>query len=216
MLDVQKTRAFIREHTQLTSAAIVPEVKLHLATEIMPLWHATAEVLERYKLESPFWAFAWPGGQAIARTVLDAPELVRGKRVLDFATGSGLCAIAACLSGAAHVLATDTDPFVLAAAKLNAEANNVDFDVTTDDLLGAPLQDIDVVLAGDIFYERPLAERGLAWFRELHTRGIKILVGDPGRIYSPKDVFKTRARYQVPTSLELEDKPIRDTAVLEL
>lgn len=205
--------AFIRERTAPTPVPLVPELRLYQATEVTPLWHATAAELRDWD-DSPFWAFPWAGGQALARHLLDQPRLVRGRRVLDFASGSGLVAIAAARAGASAVLAVDIDPFCAAAIPLNADLNGVSLEVRLGDLVGDELTGVDLVLAGDVFYERELAERGLAWFRGLARRGIAVLAGDPGRLYSPAGGVAELARYQVPCSVEIEQEALRTTRVL--
>jgi predicted nicotinamide N-methyase len=204
---------FVRTRTALAPVPLVPEIAIHQATEVTPLWHATAAELDRWDA-SPFWAFPWAGGQALARHVLDRPELVRGRRVFDFATGSGLVAIAAARAGASEAVAADLDPFCEAAVALNAAANGVAVGFRLGDALGAPLDGFDVVLAGDVFYERRLAEAGLPWLRALARQGRTVLVGDPGRIYSPSEGLEELAAYDVPTPLEIEDRPLRRTRVL--
>ncbi|QJE72104.1 methyltransferase [Aerophototrophica crusticola] len=205
--------AFIRAHTALAAPPLVPEVPMYLATEITPLWQATEAWLEHHQVPPPFWAFAWAGGQALARHVLDNPGLVVGKRVLDFATGSGLVAIAAAKAGAAHVVAVEIDPFATAATELNAGANGVAVETRLADLVGQPLPDVEVLLAGDICYERPFAERALAWFRDLTRAGTLVLMGDPGRTYLPRTGLEPLATYTVPTTRELEDREQRETTV---
>lgn len=207
---------FVRRNTVLTTAPLLPEVHLHLATEVTPLWEATEETLRRTNLPPPYWAFAWPGGRAVARFVLDNPEQVRGKAVLDFAAGTGCVGIAAALAGAAVARACDIDAFSLAAIRLNAEANGVALDVEGEDLVGKPLPGVDVVLAGDVCYERPMAERVTAWLRTLAATGTLVVLGDPGRAYVPKEGLELLARYAVPTSLDLEDREVRETTVWRL
>lgn len=203
---------FIRAQTVLTAPPLVPEIRLHLADALVPLWEATEAELERMGLPPPYWAFAWAGGQALARYLLDNPDVVRGRTVLDFATGSGLAAIAAAKAGAARVAASDIDPFAVAAAELNAEANGVSLDLTTADLI-----DCDdgwaVVLAGDVCYEKPVAERVTAWLKQLASRGAEVLLGDPGRTYFPKDVTDWVVRYAVKTDREIEDTDVRNAVV---
>ncbi len=208
-------RAFVRGQTVLATAALVPEIRLHLATEVTPLWRATEAVLAARDVPPPYWAFAWPGGQALARYILDRPETVRGKRVLDFAAGSGLAAIAATRAQAAAVTAADTDAHAAAAIALNAAANAASIEILTADPIGRPSA-WDVVLAGDVCYEQPMADRTLAWLRMLAAGGTDILLGDPGRTYRPQDGVAELARYQVPTSLELETRTMCDTAVWRL
>lgn len=206
-------RAFITENTRRQSPPHTPELTLHLADEVMPIWRLTEEALEEIGLPPPFWAFAWAGGQALARYVLDNPVIVAGKRVVDFATGSGIVAIAAMKAGAAGVLASDIDPFCEAACGLNAAANGVAFDVTTVDLLDSPPPEADVFLAGDICYEKPLAEKVMAWLGAARARGASVLIGDPGRAYFPREGLVKLAQYEVPTTRELEDMEVKKTSV---
>ena len=211
----EKSEAFIRANTALMAPPHVPEIVLHLADEAHALWHRTEEELEAIGLPPPFWAFAWAGGQGLARHVLDHPHRVAGRRVLDFASGSGLVAIAAMKAGAAHVLAADIDPFCAAAIALNAAENGVAVDFTAEDLVGRP-GDWDVVLAGDVFYDRGFAERLLPWFAALKATGAEILVGDPGRAYLPKTGLDRLATYEVPVTRALEDSEVKRTTVWRL
>ena len=206
-------RAFILRHTRLQRPPHVPEIELHLASEIEPIWRQTEAALERTGLDPPFWAFAWAGGQALARYVLDHPEEVAGRRVLDFATGSGLVAIAALEAGAAGASACDIDPFCEAAVALNAEVNGVAIAFTSDDLLAAEAPAVDVILAGDVCYAWPFADRVHQWLGAAHRRGIRVLLGDPGRAYLPREGLKPLAVYEVQTTLELEDRDVRRTGV---
>ncbi len=194
---------FILAHTSAAPTPLVPELSLYQATELTPLWHATAAELAPWD-PAPFWAFPWAGGQALARHLLDHPELVCGRSVFDFATGSGLVAIAAARAGAARVVACDVDPFCEAAVLLNAELNHLAVEFRAGSALGDPLAGFEVVLAGDVFYERRLAEESLAWLGNLATRRVLALVGDPGRLYSPARGLVERASYDVPTSPEIE------------
>jgi predicted nicotinamide N-methyase len=209
-------RAFIRENTRLQSPPHTPELILHLADEITPIWKMTEEALAEIGLPPPFWAFAWAGGQAVARYVLDNPKLVAGKQVVDFASGSGMVGIAAMKAGAAHVLAADIDSFCEAALSLNAAANGVALDFTDADLLDAPAPAAEVILAGDICYEKPMAEKALAWLAAARDRGATVLIGDPGRSYFPREGLIKLAEYQVPTTRELEDMEVKKTAVWTL
>ena len=208
--------AFITSHTVLQAVPHAPEISLWLADEITPIWRLTEEELGEMGLPPPFWAFAWAGGQALARYLLDHPEVVAGKRVLDFASGSGLVAVAAMKAGATEVLAADIDPFCGAALALNAEANGVAASFTDRDLLDEAAPAVDVILAGDICYEKPLAERVMAWLREARAAGAEVLIGDPGRTYFPKTGLEQLAEYQVPTTRELEDLEVRRTRVWRL
>jgi len=209
---VKDRRDFIRANTALIAPPHVPEIRLHLADEAHDLWHRTEEELQAIGVEPPFWAFAWAGGQGLARYVLDHPETVAGKRVVDFATGSGLVAIAAVKAGAASVLASDIDPFCAAAVALNADANGVTVATTDRDLVGATL-DCDVFLAGDVFYDRAFAQRLVPWLRHLSATGVSVLVGDPGRAYLPRDRLAERACYEVPVTRILEDAEVKRTTV---
>jgi len=205
-------RAFILENTRLLVPPLVPELRLHLADEAVPIWRKTEEELGEIGLPPPFWAFAWAGGQALARHVLDHPDIVRGRRVLDFASGSGLVALAAARAGAAGVQASEIDAFAGAAIGLNAEANGVEVSLREADLVGCD-EGWDVVLAGDVSYERDMAEAVTGWLESLARRGAHVLMGDPGRSYLARDRLERIAHYQVPVTRELEDSEIKDTGV---
>lgn len=209
-------RAFIRDNTRLQAPPHTPELSLHLADEITPIWKLTEEALEEIGLPPPFWAFAWAGGQALARYILDHPEIVAGKRVIDFATGSGIVAIAAMKAGATSVLAADIDAFCEAAVGLNADANGVEIGFTDVNLLDAPPPETDVLLAGDICYEKPMAEAVMDWLRQGRPKGASVLIGDPGRTYFRKDDLIKLAEYQVETTRELEDLAVKRTSVWTL
>lgn len=204
--------AFIRENTRLLAPSHAPELKLHLADDAIALWALTEEQREEIGLPPPFWAFAWAGGQALARYVLDMPEIVAGKSVLDMPAGSGIVGIAAMKAGAARVRAVDIDMFAVAATRLNAAVNDVLIDVETSDPIGAPCAE-EVILVGDLFYERDLAERLHAWLASLHAAGKVVLIGDPGRTYLPKHALETVAEYEIPVSRALEDDTVKRTAV---
>jgi predicted nicotinamide N-methyase len=207
--------AFIQSQTTIIAPPLTPEIHLHLATEITPIWEATEESLKQMNVAPPYWAFAWPGGQAVTRFLLDHPDWVKGRRVLDFAAGSGLSAIGAAKAGAALVQAAEIDDMAIAAITVNARINGVAIDLIRDDQVGMEPR-WDVVLAGDVCYERPMAERVISWFRVLAGRGVAILMGDPGRAYLPQSGLVELARYQVPTTLELEDRQVRETIVWRL
>lgn len=207
---------FVRDNTTLTTAPLLPEITLHLATEVTPLWMATEETLAEKNLPPPYWAFAWPGGQAVARLLLDRPDLVAGKSVLDFAAGTGIVGIAAMKAGAARVQACEIDRFALAAISLNAEANGVEVKPVSVDLIGRDLPGIDIVLAGDVCYEKPMADKVTAWLRRIAATGTLVLLGDPGRAYVPTSGLEKVATYTVPTSLELEDRETRETVIWRL
>ena len=210
-------RAFIVANTRLQAPPHVPELQLHLADEITPIWKLTEEALQEIGLPPPFWAFAWAGGQALARYVLDTPETVRGKSVLDFASGSGIVGIAAMRAGAASVLGADIDAYCGAALALNAQVNDVACRFTDRDLLDAPPPPwAAVILAGDICYEKPMAERVMAWLTVARAAGATVLIGDPGRSYFPRDGLTKLAEYQVPTTRELEDMAVKKTSVWTL
>ena len=216
MSDTLDVAAFVRAQTAVAAPPLVPEIRLHLATQITPLWEATEATLAAANVPPPYWAFAWPGGQALARYVLDRPETVRGRRVLDFAAGCGLGAIAAARAGAAHVVASDIDAIAIAVMALNAALNAVTFETTGADLSRGNDSPWDVIIAGDVCYERPMAEAILPWLRGLARKGIVVLMADPGRAYLPATGLEELARYDVPTSLELEDRTSRTTRVLRL
>ncbi|WP_062210504.1 methyltransferase [Aureimonas sp. AU12] len=205
-------RRFVEAQTARLRSPHVPEIVLHLADEAHDLWLRTEEELEAIGLPPPFWAFAWAGGQGLARFVLDHPTEVRGARVLDFASGSGLVAIAAAMAGASHVCAVDVDPFALAATRLNAEANGVALDIRSADLVGSVVE-ADILLAGDVFYDRAFAERLAPWFDHLAEAGTRILVGDPGRAYLPRAHVTECAVYEVPVTRALEDADVKRTTV---
>lgn len=205
--------AFIRAETRPIPVPLVPEITLHLVEESLPIWQRTEEELGEIGLPPPFWAFAWAGGQALARYILDHPETVSGQRVLDFAAGSGLVGIAALKAGAASVVAAEIDPFACASIPLNAALNHVDgLTVTSTDLIGTD-EGWDVILAGDIAYERDLAARVFFWLEMSAARGAQVLIGDPGRSYLPRNCLEKLAEYGVPVTRELEDAEIKQTAV---
>jgi predicted nicotinamide N-methyase len=211
MIDDPET--FIRENTALQAVPHAPEIRLYVADEITPIWKMTEVSRGSMGIAPPFWAFAWAGGQALARYVLDHPETVAGKVVLDFAAGSGLVAIAAMKAGAARTLACDIDPICRAAIAVNAEANGVIVSSTIADLLDHPPPAVDVILAGDICYEKVLTGRLLTWLQAAHAAGVRVMIGDPGRTYFPKSGLMKLAEYEVKTTRELEDFEIKRTGV---
>ncbi|WP_274627438.1 class I SAM-dependent methyltransferase [Arvimicrobium flavum] len=211
-LQPAEAERFILANTSLTAPPHVPEVRLHLADEAHELWQRTEEELAEIGLPPPFWAFAWAGGQGLARYLLDRPDSVRGKTALDFATGSGLVGIAAAMAGAASVTAADIDPFCEAAIRLNAAANCVTLQPMIADLVDTDAG-WDVLLAGDIFYQRDIVDRLVPWFTRLRQRGCEIIVGDPGRAYLPKDRLEQLAEYRVPVTRALEDAEVKRTVV---
>ncbi len=206
--------AFIRRNTALIAPPLIPEIRLHLATEVVPLWRKTEEELEAEGVPPPYWAFAWAGGQALARYLLDRADVVRDKRVLDFGSGSGLVAIAAAIAGARAILAADIDPFAVEAIAMNWEENalHTSLQVATHSLIDVPCA-WDVILVGDMCYERPLAEHLLRWLWLCAESGATVLLGDPGRSYFPKSGVVKLATYRVQTTRELEDRDIRETSV---
>ncbi len=212
-MTITDRRAFILANTRLQSPPHVSELRLHLADEITPIWRMTEEELGELGLPPPFWAFAWAGGQAIARYLLDHPGEAAGKHAVDFATGSGMVAIATRKAGAASVLGADIDGFCQAAVALNAEANGVAVAFTDQNLLEAPAPECGLITAGDICYEKPLAERVLTWLAAAHRAGTRVLIGDPGRTYFPKQGLVQLAEYQVETTRELEDMAVKRTGV---
>lgn len=203
---------FIRANAVPLSPPLVPEIALYLASEVVPLWRKTEEELAQTGVPPPYWAFAWAGGQALARYILDNPSWVAGKTVLDIGSGSGLVGLAAAKAGAVDVLAADIDAFACAAIGLNARTNNLRITTTQENLIGAD-GDWDVILVGDLFYERPLAERLLAWLRVMDKPA---LLGDPGRTYFPKQGVEKLAAYNVQTTRDLEDREIRETGAYRL
>ena len=207
---------FIAANTALLPVPLVPEIRLHLAHEAVPMWQKTEEELGEIGLPPPFWAFAWAGGQALARYVLDNPETVRDRSVLDLASGSGLVAIAAMQAGAATVVAADIDGIALAAIELNAAANAVVVSTTGTNLLANPPAAFDTILAGDLFYERDLAALVLAWLEAAHAQGAQVLIGDPGRSYLPKPRLEPVAEYCVTQTRELEDAETKRSTVWRL
>ncbi len=212
MNEIADRAAFIRVNTRLLAVPHAPEISLHLADEATALWEKTEEQLGEIGLPPPFWAFAWAGGQALARYVLDNPELVAGRRVLDFASGSGLVAIAAAMAGAAQVEASEIDGFAIDAIAINAQVNNVAIAPRAGDIVGAD-EGWDVVLAGDVSYERDMAQRVTDWLQGLAGRGATVLIGDPGRSYLARERLTPVAEYRVPVTRALEDSEIKKTQV---
>ncbi len=204
---------FIRAWTIVGPPPLCPELKLHLAGPVTPLWEATEKTLEREGLPPPYWAFAWPGGQALARHLLDNPGMVAGKRVLDFAAGCGIAGIAAARAGAARVTASDLDAFARAAIRLNAGLNGVAVEASAEDFTSGGGAAFDAILAGDVCYERAMAESVWPWLKKQAACGVDVWLADPGRAYLPQEDLREVARYAVPTTLELEDRIERQTAV---
>jgi len=209
-------RALIARHTRLQPVDGLVGIRLHLADEAGPVWRATEASLGIAGAPIPFWAFAWSGGLAIARFLGEHPEEVGGRQVLDLATGSGLCAIVAMREGAASAIGIDVDPFAEAAVALNARANGVRVGFIGRDLLDEEPPDADVLLAGDTWYEGPLADRVLPWLRRAAASGTRVLVGDPGRRYLPADELVPLAAYEVETTTQLEDRAVVRARVFTL
>ncbi|MDX2308633.1 MAG: methyltransferase [Hyphomicrobium sp.] len=207
---------FVRENTRLLAPPLVPEIRLHLAEESLPIWQKTEEELGELNVPPPFWAFAWAGGQALARYILDNRALAERQHVLDLGSGSGLAGIAAAKSGARSVLAADVDPFSIASIRLNAAVNAAEIATTSDDLLATDDGTWNLVLIADLFYERALAERVMRFARASAERGAAVLVGDPRRSYFPRDAFVEVAEYKVPVTQELEDAELKRTSVWRL
>jgi len=205
--------AFVRDNTRVLAPPHVPELTLHLADEATALWEKTEEELGAMGLPPPYWAFAWAGGQALARYVLDNPDIVAGRSVLDFAAGSGVVGIAAMRAGAASAVSTEIDGFALAAITANAALNDVTVTARDEDTTAEPAGRFDVVLCGDVFYEKPMAEKVLAWLEREVAAGATVLVGDPGRSYLPKQRLEAVAEYRVPVTRALEDSEIKVTRV---
>jgi predicted nicotinamide N-methyase len=213
-MEAQDLRAFVEARTTPAPVPFVPELVLHQAADVHGLWEEARAAFAWD--DSPYWAFPWAGGQALARHLLDHPALVRGRRVADFATGSGLVGLAALRAGAAEVLALDRDPLAEAAVALNATANGLALPFRAGDAIGSTLPGVDVLLAGDVFYERGLAEGALRWFRALAARGVRVLAGDAGRTYAPAAGVTELASYDVPTSTAIEASGLRRARVLEV
>jgi len=206
---------FIQANTVLLPVPHAPEIRLYVADEVTELWHKTEDDLESIGLAPPFWAFAWAGGQGLARYILDHPTLVRGKRVLDFAAGSGLVSIAAMLAGAKSVEAVDIDTFAVEAIRLNAAVNGVHIDIQCADIVGQT-GEWDIVLAGDVFYDSDMVALVLPWLQSLQRVGMEVVIGDPGRAFLPKKNLLELAEYHVSTTRAIEDSEIKRTKVFRL
>lgn len=199
-------RAFVLDHTKSTVLPFLSGIRLRLADEVIPVWE------DSEREAPPFWAFAWPGGQALARYLLEHPDLVRGRRILDLASGCGVVAVAAARCGAASVLATEIDGYAIEAIKINAEANGVTVETRLGDVLDTIPAEIDAILAGDVFYSRDMSARILSF---LERAGAPlVLVGDPGRAYTPATGFAKVAEYRVPVNRDVEDGDLKTTAVM--
>jgi predicted nicotinamide N-methyase len=212
-LETMDAEAFVRANTVLTTPPLVPEIRLHLATEITPIWQATEDWLAENNVEPPFWAFAWPGGQALARHILDNPALVTGKRVLDFAAGGGIAAIACAMAGAAQVEASEIDDLALAAIGLNARINGTQV-MPAHDVVGAACR-WDLILCGDVCYEAPMTGHIMPWLANM-AHSAEVWIADPGRAYLPKVGLDPLAAYRIDTTLELEDRVTRDVGLYRL
>lgn len=213
-LESEQRTAFVRSHTELKPVPMAMGIRIYTATELVPIWRATENWLADRGIEIPFWCVPWAGGQALARWLLDHPEAVRGKRVLDFGAGSGLVGIAAAKAGAAHVRAVDVDPLAIAACELNATANAVEIETACVDVVGADPQ-VDIILAGDVWYELEPSARFASWFAAMAGKRTRILTGDPHRAYAPSNAT-VLATYDVPTPWELESAETRSSRVLEI
>jgi predicted nicotinamide N-methyase len=209
---MNEKRDFVLANTRLIAPPLTPEIRLRLADEAAPIWKKTEQELGAMGLPPPFWAFAWAGGQALARYALDHTVLVKGKRVLDFASGSGLIAIAAAKAGAAEITASDVDAFAIAAIEANAALNDVAIRPRLEDLIGAD-EGWEIVLTGDIAYEKDFADGAMDWLASLARRGATVLIGDPRRSYLPLDRLDCVIEYSVPVTRELEDSEIKRTGV---
>ncbi|KDN81066.1 class I SAM-dependent methyltransferase [Kitasatospora cheerisanensis] len=207
---------FVRAHTRPGPVPFVPEVRLHMAQDAIELWEVTERARGEIGLPPPFWAFPWAGGVAVARHVLDRPELVAGRSVLDLAAGSGLVGVAAALSGASAVRAAEIDAYAVAAIAVNAAANGVAVAAELADVLDGDGDGCQVVLAGDVFYERAMAARFLPFLERAAARGATVVVGDPGRAYLPRERFTALAEYAVPVAADLEDAAVKTTTVWAL
>jgi len=207
---------FVQRNTAIVAPPLVPEIRLYLATEMTPIWQATEETLARGAVPPPYWAFAWAGGQALARYLLDHPETVLGREVLDIGSGSGIVAIAAAKAGASRVVAAEIDHFAAAAIALNTALNGVTVRIEMRDLLDRAAAGWGVALAGDICYEEPMSSRAMTLLRRIAARGRLALLGDPGRSYLPRSGLVERARYTVSTSRELEDRDEREGVVWQV
>ncbi|WP_122050054.1 methyltransferase [Asaia bogorensis] len=211
---MREAENFIASQTVIETAPLVPELRLHLATEITPIWQATEAHLAEMNIEPPFWAFAWPGSQLLARFILDNPALVRDRIVLDFACGGGLAGIAAARSGAAEVLANDIDPLALEAAQLNAALNGVGLTPLEGSIIGI-LPKADLLLCGDVCYNQQMADQIIPWLRHCAAH-MEVWMADPGRPYAPKDGIETLSVMDLPTTMELEGRTARETRLCRI
>lgn len=213
-VEPEERAAFVRSHTELRPVPMATDICIYTATELVPIWRATETWLADRGIDIPFWCVPWAGGQALARWLLDHPETVRGKRVLDFGAGSGLVGIAAAKVGALDVRAVDVDPLAIAACELNAKANDVVLATECVDVVGEE-PDVDVIVAGDVWYELEPSARFASWFAAMAGKGTRVLTGDPNRAYAPSNAT-VLATYDVPTPWELESAETRSSRVLEI
>jgi predicted nicotinamide N-methyase len=211
--NLDDAQRFILENTKPIAPPLVPEIILRLAEESLPIWQKTEDELGELNVPPPYWAFAWAGGQAVSRYLLDHRDVCEGRQVLDLGSGSGLSAIAAAKAGASRVLAADIDKLALAACSVNAVANAVTVETTDKDLLSGPPPKASIVIVGDLFYERELAERVLSFIEAAKSEGCSVYIGDPRRSYFPEGKFTPLAVYEVPVTRELEDYEIKRTTV---
>jgi predicted nicotinamide N-methyase len=209
-------RSFVLRHTRLQPVPGLEHLRLHLADEVLPLWHSVQQATGDPDAGLPYWAFALGGGLALAHYLRHHPEAVRRRRVFDLATGSGLVALAALDAGAGEAAASDIDPFATAAVALNARANRRRLDMVSDDVLDDAPPAADVVLCGDAWYEAGFAARVLPWLRRCRDGGLDVLIGDPGRRYLPREALEPLAAYQVRTTTELEDLALKEARVYRL
>ena len=210
---MQHPETIVRESTRIQQPRLIPEVRLHLADEDLPLYRKGEVELAAMGIDMPFWAFAWAGGQALARYILDKPEVVRGRKVLDFGAGSGLVAIAAAKAGAFDAVACDIDPLAGEAIRMNAELNDVHIEFLNDDPIGRIERDWEIVLVGDVFYDKEIADKALPWLRDLVAAKRTVLIGDPGRFYLPNLGMERIASYHAPTTSIMEDSDLRNAGV---
>ena len=204
--------AFVRENTAPVTPSLVPELQLCLASETCPVWLQTPEHFSKLGIPEPFWAFAWAGGQALARYIFDNPEIVYGQTILDFGSGSGIVAIAAAKSGAAHVVASDIDEYAKAAIAINAKRNNVDIEITRENFIGID-KNWTTVFAADVCYEKNMSLIINTWLKSLASSGSKVFIGDPQRIYLPKDGLERIKKYSRKTGSRLEDTDLQNAQV---
>lgn len=213
---IRTMNEFIVKNTVPMAPDLVPELKMYLASEITPIWRATESFFSDSNIKPPFWAFAWPGGLALARYILDNPAVVAGKRVFDFASGSGIMALAAKKAGAANVTANDIDPVSIVAIAMNASINNMVITTEHADAINRDMKGYDIIIAGDFCYEWPMAGYAIEWLRAQAASGITVLFADPGRPHAPRTGVEEVARYTIPTTREVEDSDHKVTIIYKL